>query len=254
MWTNKGGMTFSERIRSGPPPVGTIVSTPSLDVAEVLATSGFDWLFLDLEHGAIGPTEAQQILQAVSGRVPVIARVPENAEVWIKKTLDLGCNGVIVPQVNTADQARAAVRAAKYPPMGERSVGVGRAQGFGTAFTSYVSSANAATSVVVQAEHIDAVSNIESILDVDGIDGVLIGPYDLSGSVGQLGDVAHPDVQRAVRAAFNACKAHDVPVGIFALAADTAKSMLELGYDFVAVGIDMAILANAARQMISETR
>jgi 2-keto-3-deoxy-L-rhamnonate aldolase RhmA len=243
---------FSKRIRSGDAAIGTLITTGSAENADVLAACGFDWLFLDCEHGAIGAAQAQLILQVVGRRIPTIIRVPENAEVSLKKTLDLGCEGVIVPMVNTADDARRAVAAAKYPPLGCRSVGIARAHGYGAEFASYVAEANTHTSVIIQIEHVRAVENVQEILQVEGIDGVFIGPYDLSGSMNRLGDVTHPDVQAAIETTRVACLEAQMPVGIFAMTTEAGVKAVQSGYAFVAVGIDTAMLANAGRAIVAE--
>jgi 2-keto-3-deoxy-L-rhamnonate aldolase RhmA len=248
----KEGATFSQLIRSGDPVIGTLITTSSAENADVLAACGFDWLFLDCEHGALDAAQAQSILQVVGRRIPTIIRVPENAEVALKKTLDLGCEGVIVPMVNTGDDARRAVAAAKYPPLGSRSVGIARAHGYGAEFASYVAQANAHTSVIIQIEHVRAVENVQEILQVEGIDGVFIGPYDLSGSMNKLGDVTHPDVQAAIETARVACLQAGMPVGIFAMTTEAGVKAVQSGYAFVAVGIDTAMLATAGRAIVAE--
>lgn len=219
-----------------------------------MLASGFDWIFVDLEHGAIGIEAAQQLAQLCNGRAAAVVRVPENSEVWIKKMLDLGYDGVVVPQVNSAEEARAAVASAKYPPLGCRSVGIARAHKYGAEFQEYVATANESTSVIVQIEHITAVENAESIVTVEGVDAAFIGPYDLSGSMNRLGDVAHADVQNAIARAFDVCKANGLPVGIFAANVEIASSLLNKGYDFIAVGMDMSILANAAKSLLGGAR
>jgi len=244
--------TFSKRIRSGDAAIGTLITTGSAENADVLAACGFDWLFLDCEHGAIDASQAQLILQVVGRRIPTIVRVPENSDVSLKKMLDLGCEGVIVPMVNSADDARRAVAAAKYPPLGSRSVGIARAHGYGVDFASYVAQANASTSVIIQIEHIRAVENIQEILQVEGIDGVFIGPYDLSGSMNKLGEVTHPDVQTAIEKTRAACLEARVPVGIFTMTAAAGVGAVESGYSFIAVGIDMTLLATAGRSVLAE--
>jgi 2-keto-3-deoxy-L-rhamnonate aldolase RhmA len=248
----KERVTFSQRIRSGDAAIGTLITTGSAENADVLAACGFDWLFLDCEHGALDAAQAQLILQVVGRRIPTIIRVPENADVSLKKTLDLGCEGVIVPMVNTAEDARRAVTAAKYPPLGSRSAGIARAHGYGAEFASYVAEANTHTSVIIQIEHVQAVENVQQILQVDGIDGVFIGPYDLSGSMNRLGDVTHPDVQAAIETTRVACLEAQMPVGIFAMTTEAGVKAVQSGYAFVAVGIDMAMLADAGRAIVTE--
>jgi 2-dehydro-3-deoxyglucarate aldolase/4-hydroxy-2-oxoheptanedioate aldolase len=248
------GKSFVEMLRKGSSPVGTLVSVESPNVADVLAACGYDWLFVDLEHSALEIADAQRICQVVADRCAVILRVPTNDEVWIKRALDTGCDGVLVPQVNTADEARRAVRAAKYPPQGIRGVGVSRAHGFGLAFADYVSHANERTALLVQIEHIEAVENIDAILAVDGVDAVLVGPYDLSGSMDLLGQVQHEKVQAAIQRVLAACHAARVPAGIFALDPAVARAALKSGWSFVAAGLDLATLGQAARAAVALIR
>jgi len=143
----------------------------------VLASLGFDWLFVDAEHGPLETAELLGILTAVNGRAACLVRVPSCDAVQIAKALDLGADGIIVPQVNTPEQAAAAARFARYPPEGTRGVGLARAHGYGLKFKEYVESANREIAVVVQAEHATAVENIDAIARVAGVDAILLGPY-----------------------------------------------------------------------------
>ena len=152
--------------------MGTIVSLPCPQIAELLACSGFDWLFIDGEHGPLSVGDIQLLLQAAQPHCPCVVRVAANDEVHVKQALDTGADGIIAPLVNDADTAARVVRLAKYPPIGKRSVGIARAQGYGDAFAEYLDQANDRVAVIVQVEHVDAVANIDSILDVAGIDGV----------------------------------------------------------------------------------
>jgi len=130
--SNRNGKEpFRTRLKRGDLLAGTLVSLPSPEIAEILAEAGFDWLFVDLEHSTLDVRSAQTVLQAVGGRVDCLLRVPLNDEIWIKKALDTGAAGIIVPQVNSADDARRAVRYSKYPPQGARSAGMARAHGYG---------------------------------------------------------------------------------------------------------------------------
>ena len=167
--------------------------------AEVLASLGFDWLFIDAEHGPLETRELTEILQAVGDKTACIVRVPEAAEVPIKKALDLGAHGIIVPQVNTAEQAANVVRWARYAPEGARGVGLARAHGYGLKFREYLSAANREIAVIVQAEHARAVENIDAIVRVPGVDAVLLGPYDLSASLGKMGADRRPGRRRGDR-------------------------------------------------------
>jgi 2-keto-3-deoxy-L-rhamnonate aldolase RhmA len=166
----------------------------------------------------------------------------------------VGAAGIIAPMINSAKQAEQVVRWAKYAPLGTRGVGVGRAHGYGFAFQEYVSRANEETVVVVQAEHIDAVNNIEAIVHVPGVDVVLVGPYDLSASLGRLGEVTHPEVVSAIEHVTRVCWAAHRPLGIFGMTAEAVKPYIERGYTLIAVSTDMVLLGNAARQMLAQLK
>ncbi len=179
--------SFKNNLTAGDLLISTIVTLPSPEIIEILCGSEFDWLFIDLEHSALSIRDAQVILQAASIQTPCLIRVPNLDEIWIKKVLDIGPAGIIIPQVQTAEQAKLAVQLCKYPPEGVRSVGIARAQGYGPKFQEYVSTANKNTAVVIQIEHKDAVNNIDDIVKVPGIDCLFVGPYDLSASMEKPG-------------------------------------------------------------------
>ena len=243
-------LSFQSRLHNREPLLGTIISIPSPEIAEIFADIGFDWLFIDLEHSSMGPYDALTLLQAVAGRVDCILRVPLNDEIWIKKVLDTGATGVMIPQVNTLEDAQRAVRYCKYPPQGVRSVGIARAHGYGVHFQEYIERANLDTVVIIQIEHIQAVENIETILKAEGIDGILIGPYDLSASMNLMGQVNHPDVHSALSHVRQACLDHKMPYGIFVLNSESARTYLLEGYSLVAVGGDASMLAQAAKSVV----
>jgi 2-keto-3-deoxy-L-rhamnonate aldolase RhmA len=234
--------------------IGTLVTTASPEVAEVLALAGFDWLFIDLEHGSLSIQNAQRAVQAVAGRCFTVVRVPEATDANIKRALDTGCDGIIAPHVNTAAEARRIVALAKYPPEGERSAGLGRAQGYGLNFADYIASANSRTVVVVQIEHKDGVSNVEQMLMVGGVDAIFIGPYDLSGSMGILGQVSDTRVVSAIEKVRTACAASNMPFGIFCATAEQASSAIQTGARLVAVGTDLSHMANSARATLETIR
>lgn len=247
----KNRMLFRSRLQAGELLFGTLVTFASPEPAEVLAQAGYDWLFIDLEHSSLGIREVQAILQAVAGQVECLVRVPLNDEIWIKKALDTGAAGVIIPQVNTPAQAEQAVRWAKYSPRGSRSVGLARAQQYGADLAGYIERANAETTCVIQVETAQAVKNIAGLLAVDGIDAVLVGPYDLSASLGQIGQVEHPDVKKAIDRVRQACQRRAMPLGIFAAGAARAAAYVAEGYRLIAVGTDALLLRQAARESLS---
>ena len=240
------------RIRSGERLLGTLVTLPSAEVAELLAEVGFDWLFIDTEHGAFDALGAQPLLQAISGRCAGVIRVPVGDDVWVKKALDIGADGIIVPQVNSATQARRVVAMCRYPPQGTRGVGVARAHGYGLHFQDYLDQANDQVAVIVQAEHVDAVEDIENIVQVEGIDCVLVGPYDLSASLGRIGEVGHPEVQQAIAHIRDTCLAAGIPLGAFGVSAEAVEPFIAQGFTFIAVGIDTLFLCQGAQQLLGQ--
>ena len=245
---------FRARLKRRDPLLGTMVTLASAASAEVLGSLGFDWLFIDGEHGPLETRELTQILQAVSHKTACIVRVPEAAEVPIKKVLDLGAHGIIVPQVNTAEQAANVVRSARYAPEGARGVGLARAYGYGVTFREHVAAANREIAVIVQAEHVRAVENIEAIVRVPGVDAVLLGPYDLSASLGKMGEIDHPDVVAAIGRVTDACHAASMPLGYFGVTAAAVQPYAARGYTLLVAGVDTLYLASGGKAMLEELR
>jgi 2-keto-3-deoxy-L-rhamnonate aldolase RhmA len=248
-----GSRNFAERLRDGELLIGTLLSLPSPEIAEMLAGMGFDWLFIDAEHGAFNPQQTQTMLQAASP-CPCVIRVPSSDEIWIKKALDIGADGIIVPQVNTAKQAEKIVKCCKYSPEGTRGVGIGRAHKYGIEFEDYIRNANQQTAVILQAESQDAIDNIEAIVKVKGIDAILIGPYDLSASLGKIGEVTDPVVQGAINKIAKTCQDADIKLGFFGVNADAVKPYIKKGFTLITVGVDSLFIINSARETLVETR
>ena len=246
--------SFKQRIAQGKVLIGTIITLPSPEIAEIIKAAGYDWLFVDLEHSTLSIQDAQAILQATSPELPCLLRIPVNDEVWIKKSLDIGATGIFIPQIKTAEELQQTIQFAKYPPLGNRSVGIARAQGYGASFQSYIDEANDETVIIPQIEHIDAVKNIDEILHVQGIDAILIGPYDLSGSMGKIGQVNDPEVQKAIAAVKEKAQAANVPIGIFTAKAERAKQLMEDGYQLVLIGIDTMLFSAAVKKNLALTQ
>jgi 2-dehydro-3-deoxyglucarate aldolase len=245
--------SFRQSLKARELLVGTLISLASPEVTEIMANAGFDWLFLDAEHSPLGTLDLQRMVLG-AGSTPCIVRVEASAEVPIKKALDIGAAGIITPMVNSAEQAEQVVRWAKYAPLGARGVGIGRAHGYGATFQEYVQHANEQVAVIVQAEHIDAVNNIEAIAQVAGVDAVLVGPYDLSASLGRLGEVGHPEVVTAIEHVTQVCQAAQLPLGIFGLSTEAVRPYIERGYTLITVGVDTVLLGSAARHMLKQVR
>jgi 4-hydroxy-2-oxoheptanedioate aldolase len=246
--------SFRERLLRGDRLVGTLLSLPSPELAEIASEAGFDWLFLDMEHGALGPGDVLRMVQAAREPCACVVRIPESREMWVKKALDTGAAGIIVPHVNSAEEAARAVHWAKYPPEGGRSVGFSRANRYGARFQENVELANAETVVVAQVEHVDGVRAIEAILDVGGVDAVFIGPYDLSASLGKPGRIQDPDVRDAIATVAGATAHRKVPVGIFALDIPGSVKALEEGYTLLCSGIDIGLFSQAAAAILRGVR
>jgi 2-dehydro-3-deoxyglucarate aldolase len=240
---------FAARVRQGELLVGPVVSFPCADVAAALARCGFDWLFIDAEHGAFNPQEALPLLHA-AGDFPCIVRVPARNDYWICKALDCGAVGIMVPKVGSAVQARDIVARAKYAPVGQRGMGLGRAHGYGTD-PGYVQRANDETVVVVQAETKEAVDNIAEIAAVPGVDAVLIGPNDLAASLGVPGQLQAPVVLEAIDTIIAACKAKHMTVGFFGTTAEAVQPVIDKGATLIGLGVDMLFLVNAAKQQLA---
>jgi len=245
------------KLARGEATVGSWTMLGNSAVAEILAQAGFDWVVLDVEYGAMDWPRVLPQVQAVQGcGCAAICRVPINAPEHFKWALDTGAEGVMVPWVRTVEDAREAVAAAKYPPDGVRGVGVCRAHGYGATFQSYVDAANAETLVILQIEHIDAVENIDAICAVPGVDVVFIGPYDLSGSMGLMGQVHHPDVERAVSRVFEAASAAGVAPGLLIAEPRPGeiRNRIDAGFKFLAVGLDTLMLVRGAQALVSQWR
>jgi 2-keto-3-deoxy-L-rhamnonate aldolase RhmA len=225
--------------------------------AEIFGRLGFDWVCVDLEHGAINIETMTNIFRAVQafGSVPV-ARLPYADPIWIKRTLDAGARGLIIPAVNSAELARTAVRAAKYPPLGERGYGYSRANLHGIDFYEYIREANDEIGVVMQIEHRDGITAIDSILDVEGVAGAFIGPMDLSASFGKTGQLDTPEMVNALRTFRCACRKHNKAAGMHIVRPDddNIEAAVRDGYSMIALGLDNVLLASGAQRALEFAR
>jgi 2-keto-3-deoxy-L-rhamnonate aldolase RhmA len=246
--------SFQQRLKQGDLLIGTFMTLPSPEIAEIFVETGYDWLFVDMEHTTLDIEDVQRILQAVGEKCSCIVRVPSNDETWLKKVLDAGADGVIIPHVNTADEVRQIVKNCLYPPEGSRSVGLSRAQKYGLQFEDYVKNANQTVAIIPQVEHIDGVKNIEEIVKVPGISAVFIGPYDLSGSLGKLGEVKDSQVQKSITSIKDACREAELPVGIFSMDAEAVSSYIEQGFTLITVGMDILFIGESSKETLRKLR
>ena len=238
---------FKHAIAAGKLQIGLWCSLCSNVAAEIISHSGYDWLLLDTEHSPNEVPDVLAQLQAVqAGTASAIVRPAWNDIVLIKRFLDIGAQTLLVPFVQTPDEARRAVEATRYPPGGIRGItGSGRASRYGRV-KDYLKNASREICLLVQVETRSALDQIEAIASVDGIDGVFIGPNDLSASFGHLGNWGHPEVQAALEDAVRRLKKIGKPAGILTPNEEEAKRFIAWGYTFVAVGADLGLLARGA--------
>ena len=223
-------------------------------VAEIAAGSGLDWLLIDMEHSPVSLGSVLAQLQATAAYpITPMVRVPVGETVVIKQVLDQGAQNLLVPMVSTAEQARSMVEAVHYPPRGRRGVGSALSRSARwNRVEGYLGDAAQHVALFVQIESAEAVENIEDILAVDGIDGIFVGPSDLSASMGLLGQQSHPDVAAAVRRCITAARSAGVPVGVNAFDPDMARGYVEAGADFLLVGADVLMLARGSEELAAQ--
>jgi len=226
-------------------------------VAEVMTNAGFEWLTVDMEHSAITLDIAQDLISIISlsGCVPFV-RVPENNPVIIKRVMDAGAFGVIVPMVNDRKDAEKAVNAVRYPPFGFRGVGLARAQKYGFGLDEYKEWLENESMIIVQIEHVHAVDNIDEILSVDGVDGFIVGPYDISGSLGIPGNFDAKEFKDLIKKIIASSKENKKPAGIHVIPPDDkeVKRYIDMGYRFIAISLDTILLGSKCTDILSRMR
>lgn len=243
---------FPELQLDGRPTIGSWLQLADPALTELMAGVGFDWLAIDLEHTTTSISQAGELIRiGTLAGVPMLVRLGGHDPAQIKRVLDAGAQGIIAPMVTTSSEAQRIVEAASYPPAGSRGVGLGRAQQYGTGFGEYLQGAANDIVVIAQIEHIDAVRSLDAILEVDGVDGFFVGPYDLSGSLGRPGELEHPEVKAAL-AEIERFITPDGPVaGIHVVEPDVdkLKKSIDAGYRFIAFASEMLIFSHRAAQL-----
>ena len=249
--------SLKARLRKRELTIGSWITLGHTSVTEIMAGAGFDWLTVDMEHSAITLCEAQQLIQVIelSGCVPLV-RVGVNDATLIKRVMDAGAHGVIVPMVNTREDAEQAVGAVKYPPDGFRGVGLARAQSYGADFEGYRKWNETESIVIVQIEHIKAVENLKAILSVEGVDGFIVGPYDISASLGVAGQFEHPEMTAALSMILDTARTLNAVGGYHVVPPDVEQALEKIrqGYRFVAFSIDFLFLGNSCRSGLTDIR
>jgi 4-hydroxy-2-oxoheptanedioate aldolase len=245
---------FKAALAANKAQVGLWLSMADPYLAETSATTGFDWLLIDGEHAPNDIRSTLSALQAVAPyRSQPVVRAASGDVVLIKQLLDIGAQSLLVPMVDTPEQAKQLVSAMRYPPLGIRGVGsaVGRASRW-SARNDYLAVADDEICLLVQAETVRALDNLRAICDVDGVDGVFIGPADLAASMGHRGNPGHADVQAAIEGGMRTIVASGKAAGTLTSDPKLARRYLELGCTFVAVGVDVLLYANAARKLAAD--
>ncbi|MBS0424903.1 MAG: 2,4-dihydroxyhept-2-ene-1,7-dioic acid aldolase [Proteobacteria bacterium] len=250
-------MSLKSRLNRSELTIGSWVTLGHPSIAEIMASAGFDWLVLDMEHSVLELSEVQAIIQVLDAKqCPAIVRLTSNHPDQIKRVMDAGATGVMVPMIKSAADAEAAVAGVYYPPRGQRGVGLARAQGYGASFQAYRQWLEENAVIVVMIEHVDAVQAIDQILAVPGIDAYIIGPYDLSGSMGRPGDLNHPDVQAAIAHVLEAGRRAQKPGGIHVIEPDpqALQQRIQAGFNFLGYALDIRILDSICRTHLQSIR
>lgn len=243
---------FKAALANGPVPVGTWLMSASASTAEALGHAGFDWLVIDMEHVPIEFSDTWQLLQAIgcTNAMPVV-RLAANDPVLVKRALDMGAPTLMFPFVQTVEDARRAVAAAKYPPQGTRGyAAMHRGSRYGT-WAAYGVEANRATACIVQLETPEAIARLEEIAAVPGVDAVFVGPGDLSAALGNIGNLNDAKVQDLIRSAAQRARAAGVPIGIVGPTPEMVDSFVQAGYGFVAIASDLGMMMRQANTFLA---
>jgi len=228
------------------------VSYAHPSITETMARAGFDFIAIDMEHSTITVEQAQRIVAACQGEGTLcLPRPVSHSNDWIKPLLESGADGLIVQMVNTSAEVENLLSHVKYPPKGRRSFGVNRAQGYGFDFNSYIQTWNENSTFIIQVESIEAVENIDQLLDFEDVDAVMVGPYDISGSLGVPGQTSHPDVIEASKKVIRACEKYKKGCGTQVADAtmENVQQLFALGYTYAILGSDLFVLWKWAEQM-----
>ncbi len=244
--------TFKARLKSGDTQIGLWLGLGDASAAELCAQAGFDWLVIDGEHG---PNELRTILdqlRAIGNQSQPVVRTRDDNRAGIKQMLDIGAQTILVPMIETGDQAVEAVRSMKYPPVGVRGVGaaLARASAY-NAIPDYLQTANDETCLLLQVESAAGVAALDDILAVDGVDGVFVGPADLAADMGYLGQPGAEEVQAVVRDVLTRIRAAGKAAGILTSDQALAQSYRKMGVEFLAIGSDVGVLNSGLRGLLS---
>jgi len=250
-------MTLKEKFKNRDLTLGSWVSIGHPAVAEIMAKVGFDWLAVDMEHSSITLSQAEELIRVIDlCKVTPLVRIAENNPNTIKQVMDIGAHGIVVPMVNSKEDAEKAVAAVKYPPLGKRGVGLSRAQQYSLDFESYRKWNQENSLVIALIEHIEAVENIESIMSVAGVDAFIIGPYDLSGSLGCPGEFNNPKVAKALEEIYEKSRKNNYLMGQHIVNPDPVqvRDKIKIGIKFIGVGTDFLFLNMHCKDCFAEIK
>lgn len=242
---------LKEKLLNNELTIGSWITIGHPAIPEILASAGFEWLVIDIEHTTIDFSMVQVLITTIQSKgMAALVRVSKNEEVVIKRVLDAGADGIIVPMICSVEDAKKAVEYAKYPPKGKRGVGLARAQQYGTGFDNYKKWVDEHLVVIAQIEHIDGINNLNEIIKVEGIDGTIIGPYDLSGSLGIPGEYNKPIVVEALEKFKSICQSTKTSMGFHVIDPDHLKleEKINEGYNFIAFSTDFLFMGECARK------
>ena len=249
--------TIKQKLKNNELTIGSWITIGHPAVAEILATANFDFLVVDTEHTTIDLSMVQNLITAIQSKgIAAFVRVSKNEEVIIKRVLDAGADGIIVPMICSEADAKQAVQYSKYPPIGARGVGLARAQKYGTAFETYKDWVEKELVVVAQIEHINGINDLENIVSVEGIDAAFIGPYDLSGSLGIPGKFNEPVVIKALELFKEVCTKKGMAMGFHVIdpEAEKMQTKIDEGYTFLAFSTDFLFMGANARRNIEKLK
>jgi 2-dehydro-3-deoxyglucarate aldolase len=249
--------SLSDTIKKRKYLISSWINSGSPVVAEIMSTCGFDFLVVDAEHSAVNLPQVQIIFQAIKAGNPnclPMVRLPDNSYSETKRYLDAGARGVIAPLINSREEAEELVRSVKYPPLGERGVGFGRSHGYGFEFEEYMKTANDDILICIQIEHFKAVERLDSILSVEGIDALFIGPYDLSASMGITAQFSHPNYLQAIDKIVSKSKEYNILPGIHVVQPNPSEVInnIRAGFQIIAYSLDITILGTAFKKGLKE--
>jgi 2-keto-3-deoxy-L-rhamnonate aldolase RhmA len=246
---------LKRKLRQGKTTLGLWVTLEAPSITEIATDLGLDWIVIDAEHGHLDLKEIVEHLRAARNtRTTALVRIQEIEQGLIKRVLDIGAEGILVPQVRDAEEVAQAVRFAKYPPKGVRGIGAERSTRWGSQLKPLVRAANRETLVIPLIENVEAERNMDSILEVPGVDAIFFGPADFSASAGYLGEWEGTGIAQRILAIHRKARARGIPTGVVATGAGDGKMRRRQGFQMIGIGLDAPLLMRAVREMIGALR